>query len=109
MERLKNVYLLWDGRASRKTYWIFSLPIVALLALNAFVLINFNVYLYYAIWVLLIYTSMMINIKRAHDRNRTGFFCLLLFVPLISLWPLVEFGFLVGTEGTNKYGEPDAW
>jgi uncharacterized membrane protein YhaH (DUF805 family) len=109
MERLKHVYLLWNGRASRKTYWIFSTPIVALFLLVEFIFTNLNEYIYYAILVLVIYTSLMINIKRAHDRNRTGFFSLLLLVPLVSLWPLVEFGFLAGTDGTNKYGDPDVW
>ena len=109
MERLKHVYLLWNGRASRKTYWIFSTPIVALFLLVEFIFTNLNEYIYYAIWVLVIYTSLMINIKRAHDRNRTGFFSLLLLVPLVSFWPLVEFGFLAGTDGTNRYGDPDVW
>ena len=109
MERLKHVYLLWNGRASRKTYWIFSTPIVALFLLVEFIFTNLNEYIYYAILVLVIYTSLMINIKRAHDRNRTGLFSLLLLVPIVSLWPLVEFGFLAGTDGTNKYGDPDVW
>jgi uncharacterized membrane protein YhaH (DUF805 family) len=109
MERLKHVYLLWNGRVSRKTYWIFSAPIVALFLLVEFIFTNLNEYIYYAILILVIYTSLMINLKRAHDRNRTGFFSLLLLVPLVSLWPLVEFGFLAGTDGTNKYGDPDVW
>jgi uncharacterized membrane protein YhaH (DUF805 family) len=109
MGRLKQIYLLWNGRASRKTYWIFSIPIVVLFLLVEFVFINLNEYIYYAVLLIVFYTSMMINIKRAHDRNRTGFFSLLLFVPLVTLWPLVEFGFLPGTDGSNKYGEPDIW
>jgi uncharacterized membrane protein YhaH (DUF805 family) len=109
MERLKHVYLLWNGRASRKTYWLFSTPILVLFLLVEFIFTNLNEYIYYAILVLVIYTSLMINIKRAHDRNRTGFFSLLLLVPIVSLWPLVEFGFLAGTDGTNKYGDPDVW
>ena len=56
--------------------------------------------------VLLLYPIFAVYVKRAHDRNRTGWFVLLLFVPLVNLWPLVEFFFLRGTEGPNKYG-PD--
>jgi uncharacterized membrane protein YhaH (DUF805 family) len=109
MEKLRQVYLLWNGRASRKTYWIFSTPILVLFLLVEFVFINLNEYIYYAVLLIVFYTSMMINIKRAHDRDRTGFFSLLLFVPLVLVWPLIEFGFLAGTDGTNKYGEPDVW
>ena len=86
MERLKHVYLLWNGRASRKTYWIFSTPIVALFLLVEFIFTNLNEYIYYAILVLVIYTSLMINIKRAHDRNRTGLFSLLLLKSKRGRW-----------------------
>lgn len=109
MGKIKQVYFLWNGRASRKTYWIFSLPILVLFLLVEFIFIDLHEYIYYAVLLTIIYTSMMINIKRSHDRNRTGFFSLLLLVPLISLWPLIEFGFFAGTEGTNKFGEPDIW
>ena len=109
MEKIKQVYLFWNGRASRKTYWIFSIPILVLFLLVEFIFTNLNEYIYYGVLLIGIYTSMMINIKRAHDRNRTGFFSLLLIVPIVSLWPLVEFGLLAGTDGLNKYGEPDIW
>ncbi len=109
MAKLKHVYLKWNGRASRKTYWIFSIPIVLIFVLIEFVFTTLNEYTYLAIMLILIYPSMMINIKRAHDRNRSGFFSLVLLIPIVTIWPLIEFGFLAGTEGPNKYGEPDVW
>jgi uncharacterized membrane protein YhaH (DUF805 family) len=68
--------------------------------------VNENIYL--IILILILYPSMMINIKRSHDRGKTGFFSLLLIVPIISLWPLIEFGFIAGQEEENKYGDPDS-
>ena len=45
--------------------------------------------------------------KRFHDRNKSGWWTALAFVPLIgTLWILVECGFLKGSRGDNKYG-PD--
>lgn len=109
MGRLVSVYLLWHGRASRKTYWVYSIPIIALWAFNQYWVLKISELFYLFLFAVLIYLSAMINIKRSHDRNRTGFFTLLLLVPIVSFWPLIEFGFLAGTKGANKYGEEDAW
>lgn len=107
MDRFVHVYLSWKGRISRKTYWVYSIPIAILWVINEFWISTINEYLYLFFLVVVLYPAIMINIKRSHDRNRIGFFCLLLVIPIISLWPLIEFGFIKGTEGTNKYGEPD--
>ena len=109
MNHFISVYLLWHGRASRKTYWIFSIPIAALWVINQYWVSKINESLSLLLLAIIIYPATMINIKRCHDRNRTGFFSLLLLIPLISLWPLIELGFIKGTEGSNKYGEEDLW
>jgi uncharacterized membrane protein YhaH (DUF805 family) len=57
-------------------------------------------------WVLALYPLVSVFVKRIHDRDRAGWFFLLLFVPLVNLWPVVEIYFLKGTEGENQYG-PD--
>jgi uncharacterized membrane protein YhaH (DUF805 family) len=45
--------------------------------------------------------------KRWHDRNKSGWYSLLILVPLIGpIWLLIECGFLRGTEGPNRFG-PD--
>ncbi len=45
--------------------------------------------------------------KRYHDRNKSGWWVLIVFVPVIGgLWYLIECGFLRGTPGPNNYG-PD--
>ena len=51
--------------------------------------------------------TIAVGIKRFHDRNKSGVWILIIFVPVIgSLWYLVECGFLRGTPGPNDYG-PD--
>jgi uncharacterized membrane protein YhaH (DUF805 family) len=51
--------------------------------------------------------TIAVGIKRFHDRNKSGVWILLIFVPVIgSLWYLIECGFLRGTPGPNNYG-PD--
>jgi uncharacterized membrane protein YhaH (DUF805 family) len=40
-----------------------------------------------------------------HDRNKSGWWVLIAFVPVIGgLWYLIECGFLPGTTGANNYG-----
>ena len=104
MDRMISVYLKWDGRISRSTYWIYSIPLVLVMLANDYLVAETNEILYLIILAAVLYPAMMINIKRAHDRNRTGFFSLLLIVPIISLWPLIEFGFIRGSDGNNNYG-----
>lgn len=60
--------------------------------------------LYGAVWLMASVAGFIAAAKRAHDRNRSGWFVLLYFVPLLCLWPLVELIFLQGTAGDNLYG-----
>ena len=60
------------------------------------------VYLVFAFWV-----SLAVQIKRWHDRDKSGWWVLINFVPFIGgIWALIECGFLEGTKGPNKFG-PD--
>ena len=54
-----------------------------------------------------IYFALAVYAKRWHDRDKSGWWTLILFVPLIgAIWFLVECGILEGTRGANQYG-PD--
>ncbi|WP_417430347.1 DUF805 domain-containing protein [Kiloniella sp.] len=49
--------------------------------------------------------SILILIKRWHDRDKSGWWTLIIFVPIIgSFWVLIECGFLRGTAGPNRFG-----
>ena len=59
------------------------------------------------LFVVVFWIALAINVKRYHDRNKSGWWVLILLVPAIgSLWNLIECGFLSGTAGPNNYG-PD--
>jgi len=59
------------------------------------------------LWVALFIAGLAGAVKRLHDRDRSGWFYLIFFVPVIgTLWLLVELGFLRGTQGENRFG-PD--
>jgi len=57
--------------------------------------------------VLATWIHLAIAVKRYHDRNKSGWWVLIIFVPVIGgLWYFIECGFLRGTPGPNAYG-PD--
>jgi uncharacterized membrane protein YhaH (DUF805 family) len=54
----------------------------------------------------LIWISITTQIKRWHDRDKSGWWFLVNFLPIIGwLWVLIECGFLKGSEGPNRFGD----
>lgn len=54
-----------------------------------------------------IYPALAIYTKRWHDRGKSGWWTLIIFVPVIGFfWMLVELGMLPGDRDANIYG-PD--
>ena len=54
-----------------------------------------------------IYPALAIYTKRWHDRDKSGWWTLIILVPVIGfVWILVELGILEGTRGANRFG-PD--
>jgi uncharacterized membrane protein YhaH (DUF805 family) len=54
-----------------------------------------------------IWVGIAAGAKRCHDRDRTGWFQLIVLIPIIgAIWLLIELGFLKGSEGENRFG-PD--
>jgi len=60
------------------------------------------------IGLILLWPSLANNIKRCHDRDKSGWWLVAYFLASLTvigaLWPLIELGFLDGTPGPNKYG-----
>jgi len=59
------------------------------------------------IFIPLFWIGLAANVKRWHDRDKSGWWILINLVPVIGgLWSLIETGFLPGTHGPNRFG-PD--
>ena len=115
-----SVLFSFSGRTNRMKYWLVGIGacvvggvIVAMLGLGtpggagapdagpggaaAAVLI--------LVGVLNIWINLANNVKRFHDRDKSGWWVLIAFVPAIgALWILIECGFLKGTGGSNRFG-----
>jgi uncharacterized membrane protein YhaH (DUF805 family) len=93
-----------SGRLNRQPFWLASLGLGGVSMIAALFLAGNKPFVYLGLALLLGYCSLMLYIKRAHDLDRSGHFCWLLLIPIISLWPAIVLGFFKGTEGSNRFG-----
>ncbi len=114
-QRTDLAWLLFsfDGRIPRRTYWGVSI-LMSLFIVVVFVIVAVLTQAESAFWILFLllcipmyWISLAIAVKRWHDRNKSGWWVLIGFVPYIGgLWIFIECGCLRGTAGPNDYG-PD--
>jgi uncharacterized membrane protein YhaH (DUF805 family) len=117
----KHLYLGLHGRIGRQSFWIGLLVMLVVSWVIFFIDMNFfptvieldpATGLGYGPLTLLtmlatIYPAIALYAKRWHDRNKSGWWSLIILVPFVGvIWFLVELGFLRGTAGANHYG-PD--
>jgi uncharacterized membrane protein YhaH (DUF805 family) len=98
-----------SGRISLPQFWLkWNLPLILVFTVLIFLSPIYSIAtgVFKILGLFSIFPGIAIYIKRAHDRDRSGWFNLLFFVPLLSLWPFVELSFLPGTIGSNRFG-PD--
>jgi uncharacterized membrane protein YhaH (DUF805 family) len=106
-----RLYLSLDGRIDRRCFWLRG--VLALLA----VALVLNLLLQiaglqaeradYIANLLLAWPFIAVSAKRWHDRDRSAWWVLVLAIPLIgTLWTLIDNGFVRGTPGPNRFGEP---
>ena len=105
-------YATFEGRARRKEYWFFVLfNVLAIIVLEILdvVLGTFSQETgfgllsgLYAIAVLL--PSLAVTVRRLHDTDRSGWWILINFIPLIGAFVLLIFTLLDGTPGSNRFG-----
>jgi uncharacterized membrane protein YhaH (DUF805 family) len=110
-------YADFSGRSRRKEYWLFNLGVV--LTYTVLLIVSFASsgpdgepgavfglvgLLFVGIWLALIIPSLAVLIRRLHDQERSGWFILLAFVPVIGGLVLLVFTLLPGTPGENRYG-----
>ncbi len=111
IEVLKK-YATFNGRARRKEYWFFALfnlifTIVAAVVDN--LLGTFSpeagVGLLGTIYLLaVLIPALAVSVRRLHDTGRSGWWLLIMLVPLIGAIVLLVFMVLDSKPETNEYG-----
>ena len=108
---LREKLFTTSGRAARSEYWWFALfnltAIVGILLVATVVLgETVGIFLAGATGLLLLIPSLTVAIRRLHDRNMSGWWLLLAFIPNIGQLALFVLYALPGTTGPNRFG-PD--
>ncbi len=102
----KYLFTSPEGRIARKQWWI-GVGILFAVSLVSAIVFGSDGVLSAVVSILMLVAGIMLHIKRCHDRDKSGWWCLLLFIPVVGLiWAIVDLGILQGTEGPNRYG-PD--
>ena len=122
----------FQGRINRAKYWLATviyLAFILVVTVLAFLVDLGGLFIALAmvIYVALAISSIAVGIKRLHDRNKSGWWLLVFYLlpavlsgidtatgmtifslasAAVSIWMIVELGFLRGTPGPNQYG-PD--
>lgn len=103
----------FKGRASRLKFWlIVPASWLAFIAIRVMFEIIFEresypIVLLYVFGPLIpiAWVHWATVVQRFHDRNKSGAWASILFVPVIGpIWALIELGCLPGTNGPNRYG-----
>lgn len=115
-ESWMNRNCLWwlfgfGGRLPRAGYWLGNLVILVVFISLVFGLAKFvkdptQLKLFVQLAYLpMAWSSIALQVKRWHDRGKSGFWFFISFIPLIGpLWSFIELGFCRGTYGSNYYG-----
>jgi uncharacterized membrane protein YhaH (DUF805 family) len=128
-----QTFTSFDGRIPRKTFWLSILVMIIITWILEFILFaTFGASMMNVdpnatpeaaaaamqdsmgqmlvplgiLFLIILWPSLAIYAKRWHDRDKSGWWSLIMLVPIIgSIWLLVELGFLRGTDGPNRFGE----
>ena len=105
-------YATFQGRAQRAEYWYFVLFYVIVYMVLGFLDGSLSRPAEEPSWGLLsgvfalatLVPSIAVSVRRLHDTNRSGWWMLVMFVPLIGQLVMLIFMVLDGTPGDNRFG-----
>ena len=105
LQTLKK-YADFSGRARRTEYWLFvllSMVIAMLLAVVDFFLGSPGIIgMLFALAVLI--PGIAVAVRRLHDTDRSGWWLLIAFIPIIGTIALLVFLLLDSNPGDNRFG-----
>lgn len=115
-----QLYTSFEGRISRKEWWIGFILLYILQFVVYYVTAVMGIITVdpatgemspsgalalIVIILIFLWPALALHAKRWHDRGKSGWWTLITLVPVIGgLWLLIELGFLKGNDTANRYG-----
>lgn len=108
-----RLYFSLQGRIDRRCFWLRGVLTLLLVGLVLGMLLEIaglaTEPAERAANLLLAWPLIAVSAKRWHDRDRSGWWVLIMLIPLIgTLWALIDNGFVRGTPGPNRFGDAPA-
>jgi uncharacterized membrane protein YhaH (DUF805 family) len=118
-------YANFRGRAVRSEFWYFQLfyllallffrfapkyavPFVGARSLHVALALVFALLIINLAFVLVCFLpGLAVSVRRLHDIDRSGWWLLLGFVPIVGVIVLIVWHCTRGTDGPNRFGDPD--
>jgi uncharacterized membrane protein YhaH (DUF805 family) len=102
-------YVRFAGRSSRSEFWFWVLFVAIVTGVTAvldvFLFPESQVGVIRLIWSLaVLLPGLAVFIRRLHDLDKSGWWVLLIFIPLIGVIILLVWACKKGTEGDNRFG-----
>lgn len=105
LDPIQNHYVDFEGRVSRKAYWMFVLCYIIVAVVVGIVGgILGTEFLSGLLSLALLLPSLGMGVRRLHDINKSGWWLLISLIPLIGSIVLIIFAAQKGDAGENKYG-----
>jgi uncharacterized membrane protein YhaH (DUF805 family) len=102
-------YVGFSGRASRSEYWIWwGFLVVVYFAVGATALLigSTGYVVLTLVGLAFLLPNLAVTVRRLHDTGRSGFWLLIVLVPLIGVIILLIFLLLDSQSQPNKWGPP---
>ncbi len=107
LDPVKNQYADFEGRATLKQYWMFVLVSVLISIAISIVEYTLGTILLGTIFSLAIcIPNLAIGARRLHDIGKSGWWQLIVLVPVIGFIVLIVWLARKSDAGPNKYGSP---
>ena len=98
-------YAVFSGRARRREFWLFYLFYMIVYLVLYAIDIALEMYILNLLFILVSFLPFLaVGVRRLHDTNRTGWWVLISFIPIIgAIWIIVLWCFDSDAED-NRFG-----
>ena len=101
----KQDFLCFDGRINRKVFLFRNLILYGIsIVVHLLMWLIFSSAASWIVSVAFAAPGFSLGIRRLHDLDKTGWFSLIYFIPVVNVIFELYLLFCKGTEGMNRYG-----